>query len=58
MMNEEERRCEAPWCEAAIVRKEGETCQNFVKRRYCGKGCAAKHGNQKRASKFRYMSSR
>jgi hypothetical protein len=51
-MNAKEKICRAPWCDAPIARKEGETCQNFVNRRYCGKSCAARHGNQKRARKF------
>lgn len=47
-MDEEVKRCRAPWCEAVLVRREGETSQNFRNRLYCGKGCAARHGNYRR----------
>lgn len=40
----DERVCAAPWCGKALVRKDGETSQNFKQRQYCGRTCAAAHG--------------
>lgn len=52
-MEGEVKRCMAPWCEAVLVRKEGETSQNFTNRKYCDKRCAAKHGNYLRQMRRR-----
>jgi hypothetical protein len=46
------RRCAWVGCEKPLMRKAGETSQNFAKRRYCDKSCAAIHGNLKRKRRF------
>lgn len=42
------RVCELPECEVAIVRKPGETLQNFRKRRFCCRKHACVFNNRKR----------
>lgn len=44
-------RAGCPWCGKALVRKEGETLDNFERRRYCGKRHASLHGNEQRHHK-------
>ena len=41
----EVRRCAAPWCERVLVQGENEPWRFFIRRRHCGKSCAAKHAN-------------
>jgi hypothetical protein len=57
-MDAEDRICERPGCDGAIERKEGETVQNFLRRRYCDRRCAALHGNEKLARRFNSASYR
>jgi hypothetical protein len=45
---ENRRLCARPGCGVAIERKEGETAQNFSKREYCGRSCAALHSAQRK----------
>ena len=45
------RVCALPGCEVAIVRKNGETMQNFRKRKYCCRKHAVVDVNQKRKRK-------
>lgn len=42
------RICALPECECAIVRKKGETRQNFERRKFCSRECAAAMNNRRR----------
>lgn len=48
---EEMRTCRRPGCEEPLRRKEQETSQNFKRRRYCCKRCAATHRARKKKGK-------
>ncbi len=41
------------WCFKDLVRKPGETVQNFAKREHCDKRCAAKRSNELRKRRRR-----
>ena len=47
---EDQRVCAAPWCCKPLVRHEGETLQNFLKRRYCDRRCAVDHRGDRAAT--------
>lgn len=51
---DQERRCDLTSCKKPLVRKTGETAQNFLTRRHCDKRCAATNDNQKRIRRRRY----
>lgn len=51
------RVCALPGCDVAIVRKWGETRQNFKKRRYCCRECAAKDSNRRRGKQIANLQS-
>lgn len=55
-MREDEKLCAEPGCGKPLSRKAGETSQNWRKRRYCDKVCAAKHVNARLTGKGRARS--
>jgi hypothetical protein len=50
---DDERSC--LWCDAGLVKKEGETKNNFLKRRYCDKRHKGLHQGEMRGRKKRHV---
>lgn len=50
------RFCENGLCGKRLVRKEGETLQNWLNRRTCDKSCAMERESRRRRKKLRRKS--